>query len=154
MKCRVMVCDEERMAACSARREVQQLIKCWGYGEVGHHLWTCPKKAVRPIKGEVQQRKLVYQECREENHIARNCNSYWRWREREVKRKLRELREKEQEKPVGKERVLRYTMQPLREVWMMVGMEKVDTHEGVIVKVLLDSGATEMFADRKFVERH
>ena len=27
----------------------------------------------------------------------------------------------------------------------MVGMEKVDTHEGVMVKVLLDSDTTEIF---------
>ena len=27
-------------------------------------------------------------------------------------------------------------------------------HEGVMVKALLDSGATEMFMDRKFVEKH
>ena len=33
-------------------------------------------------------------------------------------------------------------------------MEKVDTHEGVTVKVLLDSRATGMFADRKFVEKN
>jgi len=44
-------------------------------------------------------------------------------------------------------------MQPLREVWMRIGIEKIDTHEGVTVKVLLDSGATGMFVDRKFTER-
>jgi len=32
-------------------------------------------------------------------------------------------------------------------------MEKINTHEGVTVKVLLDSGATGMFVDRKFAER-
>ena len=33
-------------------------------------------------------------------------------------------------------------------------MEKVDSHEGVSVKALLDSGAMGMFADKKFVERN
>ena len=33
-------------------------------------------------------------------------------------------------------------------------LEKVDSHKGVSVKVLLDSGATGMFADRKFVEKN
>jgi len=33
-------------------------------------------------------------------------------------------------------------------------MEKIDTHEGVTVKVLLDSGVTEMFIDRKMTARH
>ena len=37
---------------------------------------------------------------------------------------------------------------------MQVGLEKVDSHEEVSVKALLDSGATGMFADKKFVERN
>jgi len=36
----------------------------------------------------------------------------------------------------------------LREVWLNVGVEKLDTHEGVTVKVLLDSGTTRMFMDK------
>jgi len=50
-------------------------------------------------------------------------------------------------------RDLRCMLQPLKEVWMQVGLEKVGSHEGVSVKALLDSGATRMFADKKFVER-
>ena len=45
LKYRVMPCEEGRKAACSMRREVQQLVRCWGCGEEGHCLWTCPKKA-------------------------------------------------------------------------------------------------------------
>jgi len=103
LRCRVMACKEERMVVCSVRREVQQQVKCWGCGEAGHCLWTCPRKAARPVQGEAQPknvRKLVCGECKEENHVARNCNSYWWWREREVKRKLRQLKEK----PIGEER--------------------------------------------------
>ena len=37
---------------------------------------------------------------------------------------------------------------------MNVGIEKIDIHEGVIVKVLLDSGATGMFIDRMIVAKH
>jgi len=29
----------------------------------------------------------------------------------------------------------------LREVWLNIGIEKVDTHESITVKALLDSGA-------------
>jgi len=42
----------------------------------------------------------------------------------------------------------------LREVWLNIGVEKVDTHEGVVIKVLLDSGTTGMFMDRQTAARH
>ena len=29
----------------------------------------------------------------------------------------------------------------LREVWLNIGVEKIDTHEGMMIKALLDSGA-------------
>jgi len=35
-----------------------------------------------------------------------------------------------------------------------VGLEKIENHEGVLVKALLDSGTTGMFADKKFVEKN
>ena len=37
---------------------------------------------------------------------------------------------------------------------MDIGVEKVDRYEGVTVKVLLDSGTTEMFMDWKITARH
>jgi len=42
----------------------------------------------------------------------------------------------------------------LRKVWLNIGVEKVDTYEGVIVKALLDSGITEMFMNRKMIAKH
>ena len=38
LRCRVMICDEEREAAHSSRREAQQAVKCWGCGETEHRL--------------------------------------------------------------------------------------------------------------------
>ena len=49
---------------------------------------------------------------------------------------------------------VRRTFKMLREVWLNIGVEKVDTHEGVIIKALLDSGATGMFMDRQTAARH
>ena len=94
LRCRVMRCDKEREAAHSMRREAQQEVKCWGCGEVGHCLWMCPTKAACPPKGEAQQeRKVVCRACKGENHITRNCNSYWRWREQELREEVKKLRE-------------------------------------------------------------
>jgi len=42
----------------------------------------------------------------------------------------------------------------LREVWLNIGVEKIDTHEGVMIKTLLDSGTTGIFMDRQMVARH
>jgi len=35
-----------------------------------------------------------------------------------------------------------------------IGVEKVDMYEGITVKVLLDSGATGMFMDRKIAAKY
>ena len=45
-----------------------------------------------------------------------------------------------------------HTLRPLREVWMKVGLEKLESHEGVIVKALLDSGVTGLFMDTAFAK--
>ena len=37
---------------------------------------------------------------------------------------------------------------------MQIGIERVDNHEGVSVKALLDSRATGMFANKKFIEKN
>jgi len=42
----------------------------------------------------------------------------------------------------------------LKEVWLDIGIEKTDTHKGVTIKVLLDSGVTEIFIDRKTAAKH
>jgi len=42
----------------------------------------------------------------------------------------------------------------LREVWLNIGIEKLDTHKGVTVKALLDSGTTGMFIDKRTAARH
>jgi len=42
----------------------------------------------------------------------------------------------------------------LREVWLNIRIEKLDTHESVMVKALLDSGATGMFMDKKMAVKY
>jgi len=36
-------------------------------------------------------------------------------------------------------RDIQCTLQPLREVWLKVGLEKLESYEGVAVKALMDS---------------
>jgi len=52
------------------------------------------------------------------------------------------------------QREVRKTFRMLREVWLNIGVEKIDTHEGIMIKALLDSDATEMFMDKQTVAKH
>jgi len=54
----------------------------------------------------------------------------------------------------GSRKEVRRTFKMLREVWLNIGVEKIDTHEGVMIKALLDSGTTETFMDRRTAVRH
>ena len=47
-------------------------------------------------------------------------------------------------------RDIQCTLWLLREVWMRVGLEKLESHERIAVKALLDSGATSLFMDTTF----
>jgi len=44
------------------------------------------------------------------------------------------------------------TLQLLREVWLKVGLEKLESHEGIAVKALLDSRVTDLFMDMTFAK--
>ena len=52
------------------------------------------------------------------------------------------------------QREVRRMFKILKEVWMDIGIEKVDMHKGIMVKVLLDSSTIEMFMDRRMVAKH
>jgi len=54
----------------------------------------------------------------------------------------------------GSRKEVRRTFKMLREVWLNIGVEKIDMHEGIMIKALLDSGATGMFMDRQMAARH
>ena len=47
---------------------------------------------------------------------------------------------------------MRYILRPLREVWMKIELEKLESYEGMAVKVLLDNGATGLFIDTTFAK--
>ena len=49
-------------------------------------------------------------------------------------------------------RDIRRILRPLREVWLKVGLEKLESHEGVAVKALFNSSATGLFMDTTFAK--
>ena len=57
-------------------------------------------------------------------------------------------------KEEDEQRDLRRTFKMLREIWLNIGIKKIDTHEGTTVKVLLDSRTTRVFMDRKMAAKH
>ena len=38
-------------------------------------------------------------------------------------------------------------------MWMQIGVERIDTYEGIFMKALLDSGATGLFMSKKCAQR-
>ena len=52
-----------------------------------------------------------------------------------------------------KVKVRRTEGRPLREVMIKIGLERVDTQEGIIVEALLDSGATGLVMSSKFARK-
>jgi len=43
-----------------------------------------------------------------------------------------------------------HTLWPLREVWIKVGLEKLESYKEIAVKALLDSETTDLFMDTIF----
>jgi len=67
----------------------------------------------------------------------------------------RRVAETVNQKAVQKEeaREVRQTFKPLREVWMTMGIEKIDNHEGRTVRALLDSRATGLFMSKGLAQK-
>ena len=54
---------------------------------------------------------------------------------------------------VPEEKVRRMKGKPLREVTVKIGLERIDTQEGIMVEALLDSGATGLVMSSEFVRK-
>ena len=55
--------------------------------------------------------------------------------------------------PVPEEKVRRREEKPLREVTVKIGLERIDTQEGITVEALLDSGATGLVMSSEFARK-
>ena len=60
---------------------------------------------------------------------------------------------KESKEGVKDEKVFIRSMKMEREVFLNVTITMMDTHDSIMVKALLDSGATGMFIDQEFVHK-
>jgi len=70
LRTRVMGYKEDRKEVCSIRREAQQGVRCWGCGELGHCLWTCPSRVAKRRVQYEEERKSV-PETRGKNKVER-----------------------------------------------------------------------------------
>ena len=77
-----------------------------------------------------------------------------RRKEEEVVRPTKGKAQQRDAQAKGTAREVRRTFKILREVWMNIGIEKVDMHEGITVKALLDSSAMGMFMDWKMAAKY
>ena len=57
-------------------------------------------------------------------------------------------------KEEGSQKEVRKTFKMLREVWLNIRMKKIDIHEDVIVKALLNSSITGMFMNKRIATKH
>jgi len=109
-----------------------------------------------------------------EDNRGQGVIPFWKWKElswcgckrktegkaarpREAKAQQSGIRSGEPESAAregGSRKEVRRTFKMLREVWLNIGVEKIDMHEGIMIKALLDSGATGMFMDRQTAARH
>ena len=105
---------------------------------------------------EQEKRKILCPECRVER------KKEW-WNQEEV---VHPIEKKAQQGNIqtealkgiarkrGEQREVRRMFKILKEVQLDIGVEKINMHENITVKALLDSGAIEMFTDQKMVTKH
>jgi len=130
------------------------------------------------MTGEIVVLYLICKCGEKRSHVEDNQGQgvipFWKWKElswcgckgktkgkaarpREAKAQQSGARSEKLESAAGEggsRKEARRTFKMLREVWLNIGVEKIDMHEGVMIKALLDSGATGMFMDRQTAARH
>ena len=115
----------------------------WGQGVVPY--WRREKMSWCGCRGKEEQSSV---RARDSRSAAREEKAAWP-REAEAQQSSTWSREPESTaREGGSRKEVRRTFKMLREVWLNIGVEKIDTHEGVMIKALLDSDATGMFIDK------
>ena len=114
------------------------------------------KDAIVKKVSEQKRRRILCPECR----VGRK-REWWNWREAAYPTEGKVQQDGMQtEVPKGTvregsgQRDLRRIFKILREVWLNIGVENVNIYKGITVKVLLDSGTTGIFMDKKMVAKY
>jgi len=128
--------------------------------------WCTKEVIVTYVQCKRCREKECYVEENRRQGLIKNRQRWYGCQKKEEKKVVHPTEEKVQQsgaqpresestaKEGGSQREIRRTFKMLREVWMSIGVEKLDTHEGVTVKALLDSGATRMFMDKRIMARY
>ena len=105
---------------------------------------------------EQKRRKILYSKYRtEKKKLQQNQGVVVYFIERKVQQSSAQTEvPRSIAKKKNKQRNIRRMFKMLREVQLNIRVEKVNIHERVTVKVLLDSGMTEVFMDRKMITKH
>jgi len=102
------------------------------------------KKVERNEKGEV-----FCPPCRTDKKVP-----WWNWRSKVEQSVPRAQKERAGITNLEKrQREVQRTLKGLREMWIQIEVEEINTHEGILVKALLDSGATSLFMNKKCIEK-
>jgi len=133
---------------CKCREKGSHVENNWGQGVIPFWKWKelswCGCKGKKVEGGAPMERKSAAKEER----------AVW---PREAKAQQSGAQSGEPESAAregGSRKEVRRTFKMLREVWLNIGVEKIDMHEGVMIKALLDSGTTGMFMDRQTAAKH
>ena len=105
---------------------------------------------------EQERRKILYSECR-----TGQKKSQWNWEEVAwpIEAKTQQSGmwtgvPKSAAKEEDSQRNVRRMFKILRKVQQNIKIEKMDTHKGITVKALLDSGTTGILMNKKMVKKH
>ena len=122
-------------------------VQCVEYGR---------KDAIEKRMLEQEKREILCPECRTER---KKLQQNWKVVADSIEEKAQQNNTwteipKNTAKGEDKQRDTRRTFKMLREVQLNIGVEKIGIHEGMTVKVLLDSSIIGMFIDKKMAAKH